>query len=251
MEKGAQIELLRKEHAQAIENFDFDKAELINQQIKRLKNEIIRGNTSLLSELNQAEIEEEKEKLRGESAQQNALMMQERIRIQKRFHERFQQLQTKHTQQTTDLTYQHTATLEKEMTRVVPEAEKLFERAKILGREHQYNQARLIYQEGQDTKTAVLEERRKKCALQFERQTKILKEQQDREMALLAAKQEAALEKLSQKTENREALLSMKLKVKELKVTSRLNDKKGSPYLSRTARNTSSIGARSFQSDFN
>lgn len=226
MDKSSQIDLLRKEHSHAIENFDFDKAEMIDQQIKRLQKEIKRGNSSLLNEISQAEIEEEREKVRGESAQQNALMMQERIKIQKRFHERFQQLQEVHTRQTTDLTYQHTTILEKEMSRAVPEADKLFELSKALGRDHQYAQARTTYKEGQDLKTIELEKRRAKCSQQFEKQMKKLKEQQEKEMALLSEKQEAALAQLTHRTENKEALLSMKLKVKELKANNRNQEKK-------------------------
>ena len=217
MNVGNNITILRKQYKSALENFEFDKAEMIDKQIQHLRNQISRAQTPHQSETFRHEIDAQKEKYHNISANKYNQIMQEREQIQKNFHNKYLSLQSSHSHQITDLASQHEILLEKEMQRPVPEAENLFNHSKVLGKAKKYSDAKATYNEAQNIKKKTLEERRRSCSINYEKQLRALKNQQAREIQLLSDKQNAALQILDQQNEEAQNLISTQLKFKEYK----------------------------------
>lgn len=219
MDKSAQIEVLRREHQNAVNNYDFDRAELISRQIQRLRTEISREFESNQAGSTELDLDEQREKLHGESERTDATLMEKLVDLQKKFHIRYKELQARHTQQLTDLSLEHTMALERETSRPIPEVEKLLQQSKIFGKAHNYTQAKMVYQEAMEIQRRVNEQRRNECHVLFMRAERKLKERQARELKLLEEKQEAAKEEINQKYSKHKTIIDNRMKVKEIKAT--------------------------------
>lgn len=217
LNQRAQLDILRKEHQAAIERFDFDHAEEIGTQITRLQQSIKRTQSSGRASSAEAILAEEKEKLNGALAKNRDDFMKEKIAIQQKFHERFQSLQARFTEEKTQLSLQHANAMEKEVGRPIPEAEAMFERSKVLGREQKYQEARYYYQSGTAIKEQVLEQRRAECNQNYDKLMSKLEANQAHERDVLEAKQKAALEELETKQKRVESQISGQMRVKEIK----------------------------------
>lgn len=217
MDKEAQIEILRKEHTIAVTKYDFDRAELIERQIQRLRTEISRDYDRTQYCVQDLDLDEQREKIRGKTARADASLIQKRMEIQKSFHEKFRALEERHTQQLTDLSLQHAAALDREVSRPVPEADILLAESVQHGKSHNYQRARELYQEAMKLKESVNEERRNECNVLYKRIKQKLQEKQEREKTLLMEKQESAISNLNQMHSKKTTTLANKLKVKEIK----------------------------------
>ncbi|OHT02905.1 hypothetical protein TRFO_06970 [Tritrichomonas foetus] len=218
MDKSAQIDVLRKEHQNAVNNYDFDRAEMISRQIQRLRTEQSREQENYhLGALN-LDLDEQREKINGETARTDAALMTKLVNLQKRFHNRYKILQEKHTQQLTDLSLEHTMALEREASRPIPEADTLLQQSKIYGRDHNYTAAKATYQEAMKIKNQVNEERKKECNILFMKAEQQLKDRQAREIRLLEEKQEAAKEEINGQYTKCKNMIDNKMKVKEIKI---------------------------------
>jgi hypothetical protein len=236
MNRVTQIEALRREHGLACDKFDFDRAQLIEKQIQRLQSEASRDFEVSVVDAAALEIEEQREKVLGDSARGNAVYTEKKIDIQKVFHIRFQQLKERHTQELTDLSLEHTMELEREIARPVPDADKLDTEARLLGRQHRYAEARNVYKEAERVRAAVNRERQDICQKAFIKAQDKLTARQQKEENLLAEKQQAAVQELDQKLAKYSSSIANKMKVKEFKA-SRL--KAGPPPNVRTSRQSS------------
>lgn len=225
MDKSAQIEVLRKEHINSVNNFDFDRAEQIEKQIQRLRTEISRDYEQSMYGMTSFDLDEQREKILGESARTNATLMQKRVELQQRFHERYKQLQERHTQQETDLSLEHTAALEREAMRPIQEVDKLLSQSKVFGRDHQYAQAKALYQEAMKIKDRVNKQRKMECDATYQRTLRKLKDRQRKEMNLLSEKQEAAIEELNMRYSAHENVIQKRMNVKQLKATQKNVDR--------------------------
>ncbi|KAK8886104.1 hypothetical protein M9Y10_041564 [Tritrichomonas musculus] len=219
MDKSAQIEVLRREHKNAVDNYDFDRAELISRQIQRLRTEISREFESNQAGSTELDLDEQREKLHGESERTDATLMGKLVELQKKYHFRYKELQARHTQQLTDLSLEHTMALERETSRPIPEVEKLLQQSKIFGKVHNYSQAKMVYQEAMEIQRRVNEQRRNECNILFMRAERKLKEKQARELKLLEEKQETAKEEINQKYSKHKNIIDNRMKVKEIKAT--------------------------------
>jgi hypothetical protein len=217
MDKSEQIRVLRRQHEAAVERFDFDRAEFIEAQLNRLRTEISRENASTKTDLLRLDLGEQKERILGDSARVNAYLMQKRVEQQQRFHQRYAQLQEVQTKQITELTLQYTTDLERELSRPVPEADKLFAEAKLFGRTHQYAQARAAHQDATRIRDDVLDRRRKACKAEFEETRERLKLKHERDLKLLAEKQNLALAEIDQRVVQHEELVTQRIKTSEIK----------------------------------
>ena len=149
MKKREQIELLRAEHATAINNFDFDRAEIINKQISRLQNELKRERTVDVFGDHAVDLDEQRELILRDSAKAAADLMEKRSEIINRYHERYLAMQDRHTEELQQLSQDYVMTLEKESTRTIPEVQKLQEQSKIKGKQHNYSEAKRLFQDGE------------------------------------------------------------------------------------------------------
>jgi activator of HSP90 ATPase len=162
---------------------------------------------------------EQKERILGDSARMSAYLMQKRVEQQQRFHQRYAQLQELQTKQITELSLQYTNDLERELSRPVPEADKLFSEAKVFGRAHQYAQARAAHREAVQMREAALQKRRETSKAIFDENRKRLTEKHARDLELLAEKQNAALTEIEQKASQHQELVTQRIRTNEAKHT--------------------------------
>ncbi|KAK8887803.1 hypothetical protein M9Y10_038860 [Tritrichomonas musculus] len=215
MNKVEQIELLRTEHANAINSFDFDRAEIIDKQISRLQNELKRDvNNDVFGE-HAVDLDEQREMILCDSARSTANFMEKRTDLQKKFHQRYLAMQERHTEELQNLAQQQAMALERETTRTIPDVEKLQTQSKIKGRHHKYAEAKKLFQDSIELKTQIIEQRRVACNAEFEKLRNKLVQKQQEEIQLLAQKQEDALREIDEKKDQQDALLQNRLKVKE------------------------------------
>jgi hypothetical protein len=219
MDKGTQIEILRKEHNIAVSKFDFERAEIIDQQIRTLKNRIARESESSDLDLRSLDLDERRERILGISARATASLIDQRIEKQHIFHQRYQVLQERHTQELTDLSLQHTMELERELARPVPEVETLLRESTIYGREHKYAQARAAYQQASQLKEAVIAERQAEVNARYMRKERQVKANQDRELSLFGEKQQSAMGAINKRYTEHERRRTNQLKAQELKLS--------------------------------
>lgn len=213
MDKAAQIELLKKEHQVAIDNFDFDRAESISMQIKKLQtaqNKPLTRNTNL---------DEETEKLKTSANIAKTKTTQERVELQRRFHERFQELTKQHTEELNNLSLSYALARERELKRPVHEATVKFDQSKKFGSAHNYQMARALYAEATEIENRVREKRTNQIEEQYKRQKSKLEARQKRETDLLAEKQRAALEELELRASKEISRLDRIQKAAEIKST--------------------------------
>lgn len=215
MKKREQIELLRAEHATAINNFDFDRAEIINKQISRLQNELKRERTADVFGDHAVDLDEQRELILRDSAKAAADLMEKRSEIINRYHERYLAMQDRHTEELQQLSQDYVMTLEKESTRTIPEVQKLQEQSKIKGKQHNYGEAKRLFQESLDLKSQIVEQRKKACNDNFEARKKQLIQKQDQEIKLLIAKRDAELQSNDEKKQDKENVLHNRMKIKE------------------------------------
>ena len=215
MNKIEQIELLRTEHANAVNSFDFDRAEIIDKQINRLQNELKRDVTNDVFGEHAVDLDEQREMILCDSARATANFMEKRTDLQKKFHQRYLAMQERHTEELQNLAQQQAMALERETTRTIPDVEKLQTQSKIKGRQHKYAEAKKLFQDSIELKTQIVEQRRVACNAEFEKLRNKLIAKQQEEIELLAQKQEDALRNIDEKKEQHDTLLQNRMKVKE------------------------------------
>jgi hypothetical protein len=199
MEEPEQIRTLRKEHNAAIEAYDFARARSIIEQIDTLRKGFENDTQALKTDKFKHENEERKEQLLGDWERTKAKITQEKKNVCEQFHARFQTLQQVHMENFQQLSLKHTIQVERELTRPVGEAEKLFVRSKLYARKQQWDLADACKLQATRIKKQVLKERRKACEASFKLSQARLKESHERELQLLEQKQAVVLSELQMK----------------------------------------------------
>jgi predicted component of type VI protein secretion system len=116
-----------------------------------------------------------------------------------------------------ELSETYRATLERELARPVPEAERVLRRSKLLGEQGKFTQAKIIYQDSLKVRTAAREDRRRACHADFRKCELAAKLRHEREIEALAQKQSLALAELDMSVSDHQALVSTRLHVNELR----------------------------------
>jgi hypothetical protein len=217
MDKTTQVEILRREHSIAVGKFDFERAEMIDQQIKTLKNRMAREWESSDLDLRSLDLDGRRERILGTSAQATASLMDQRIEKQRTFHQRYQALQARHTQELTDLSLQHTMELERELARPIPEVEALRRESTIYGHQRKYAQARAAFEQAKQLKEAVIAERQAEVNARYLRRERQMKVNHDKELSLLGEKQQSAMGTINKRYTEHEHRRTNQLKAQELK----------------------------------
>ena len=213
MDKSEQIRLLRAEHANAIENFDFDRAETITAQIQRLQAEIARDRAGGFA----VDLDEEREVLLSERTMKDTEFMTARTGLQKRFHARYQEMQDRHADEMARLAEAEAEALARESSRRIPDVAKLEFEAKMLGREHNYREAKRVYQEAVRLKRDVIDKRLVAVKADFMRQRRKLQKKHDWELKLLTEKRDQAMIEVDQKHMREDEVLERSMRVKEVR----------------------------------
>ena len=214
LDKSEQIKLLRSEHANAIENFDFDHAESIANQIERLQAELERDKQSGVRRL---DIDEQREIFLNTQTQLESEHLTKRTELQRRFHKRYQEMQERQAHEFTELAAAEAEALARERSRKAPEVKSLEMLAKLKGKEHDYASARAIYQEAVDLHRDIVDRRLCTVKMDFEKQRRKLSEKHEWELKLLAEKRDRAMREIDQKHMREDEKLSKHMKVTEIR----------------------------------
>ena len=210
MDKSQQIELLRREHQAAVDAFDFDRAESICNQIKKLENDRKKSPKKI-------DLTETREKYLSSQNEAKTKNSQERSEIQRKFHELIKTRQDQHTEELQQLDLRYQFAIERETNRPVYEAELKYKQAKNFGATHQYALAKQIYADAQRIEKEVKDKRNQSCQELYQKQRKALLEKQEQEIKMLSEKQKAALMELELKARKREDRIENAKKVNEIR----------------------------------
>lgn len=216
MNRSLQIESLRKQHKIAVGNYDFNRAEQIEEQIQRLRMEITQDFENSKHSLDLS-LDEQRETVKSRSQKMRASQLLEDFDVHKNFTTRLHEMELRHAEEQRQLATEYDALLEREMHRTIPEVEVLLAEARSHGNARRYSQAKAVYQEAMNLKKHICADRRTNCSAQFVRSQRRLEQRQKREKDILASKKETLETDLKLKrTRQREASLNT-MRVKELK----------------------------------
>lgn len=240
MDVNKQIEILKKEHEAAIDKFDFDKAESISIQIQKLQKAITNSNQKLDPFL------EEAEKIKASENATKTKYTQERIELQRKFHERFEELTKNQTTEMNNLTLSYSLAREREQKRPVHEAELKYEQAKSFGTAHNYDLAKAVYQDGVRLEKKARQRRLDQCEENFLKQKEKLEAKHKKETDLLMEKQRSALQELELRASKEHTRLNLVENVAKTKSSLKKRDvPKVSGVLSPKKRSHSSVSTKS------
>lgn len=214
MDKSEQIKLLRSEHTNAIESFDFDRAESISNQIERLQAEMERASRAGVRKL---DLDEQREIFLNERTQKESEHMSARTKLQRQFHARYTEMQERHANEFTELAACEAEALARESARKAPEVSRLELLAKMKGKEHDYASARAIYQEAVALNREIVDKKLCAVKMDFERQRRKLSEKHEWELKLLSEKLDRAISEIDQRHLREEEVLERHMKVTELR----------------------------------
>jgi hypothetical protein len=214
-EKTSQLDALWRQHSEAICSYEFERANLINEQIKLL-------HTTAPSIVPELDLASQRQRIRDDLNQTDSILTRTRHEIQTVYTGRCQDLDEIHTQQYQDLCLRHMQDLEREAARPVPEAESLLRHSRLFGKEHKYSLAAAAFQEAQNIRRTVLADRCSNIDTLFTRSQRKLREKQEREMEVLRERERQALAALDRKYKGVQYVLENRLKVKDFKESRRV-----------------------------
>jgi len=251
MDKGAQVDVLRREHAIAVSKYDFDRAEAIEHQIGRLRVDMTRGLERRQDNLRVLKYDEHRERIRGEHALNDAVFVEHGFGVQREFHMRLKGLQDRHARQLADLGLDHVSALERVASRPVPEAESMLLESRRLAADRRYSQARSVYREGVRARQATVDERRCECDTTFVRAERKLRQRQQREVQMLVAKQEAAVTGLAARRARETVVATNKMRATAARAErERAVERRTETYRPASARRSASVTRTSARSVF-
>ena len=179
MERNRLLLQYRAAHNNAIRNFDFDSAREIMAEIRRLQME------GIFEEYYQQmdKYSKQFQTIQGQKEQAFSNYLNEHEQIRQKYLERFHAILQKHEKQINDLQEDKRAAIEREKTRPVPEALDLFNRAQLIGRvDHQYENAKILYNEGCYIRDLITRRRIKACSDLYKEQQDQLEMKQNQEL---------------------------------------------------------------------
>ena len=213
MDKTQQIALLRKEHQAAIDSFDFDRAESICNQIKKLESDKKTKSPKKL------DLTETREKFLTSHHKIEMDNTKQRAEIQNKFHELIKEKQEQHTEELQHLDLQYTIAIEREVKRPIYEANLKYKQAKGFGQAHEYELAKKIYADAQRIEEEVKEKRKRNFEALYKKQRKALIEKQEAEIKMLSDKLQSALLELSIKAKKDEDVIQNTRKASEIRAS--------------------------------
>jgi hypothetical protein len=218
MDKNQQIALLRKEHQSAIDNFDFDRAESISNQIKKIMS------NKKTNSPQKTDLTETREKFLTSSQRIEMNNTKKRAAIQNKFHALIKEKQEQHTEQLQHLDLQYTIAIEREINRPIYEVNLKYKQAKGFGQAHEYELAKRIYADAQRIEEEVKEKRKRNFEKLYKKQRKSLIVKQEAEIKMLSDKLQRALVELSVKVQKEEAIIENTRKASEFRATKKTRE---------------------------
>jgi hypothetical protein len=215
---ASQLASLRKQHQGALSGCDYQRADLINQQIQILETQISgyhRGGDRTQVESGQ---ESQRDNTSADSAQVCQTLAEQKATIVNRFRIRRQTIERLFAQDYDELCSQHLHDVEREMSRTIPEVEALLFESRVLGKEHQYVQARAVHEQAVKVRNSVNEERGRAAAVAFAKNERKLKERKARDLKQVEEREKSALFALEYTDNSAQSIAVNKQKVKDSKI---------------------------------
>ncbi|OHT16191.1 hypothetical protein TRFO_13344 [Tritrichomonas foetus] len=166
----------RAAHDDAIENYDFDRAKMIMREIQKMSTK----HSSNFTEM--GKIARQLQSVRGQKMNEYSDFVCQHEEIRLKYLQRFHQILEKHDSQIKNLRDEMKSAISREKRRPVPEANDLFLRAKLLGRSHQYENAKIIYNEACYVHNLVTERRIRACRKLYREQQMQIEDKQNQEL---------------------------------------------------------------------
>jgi hypothetical protein len=214
---ASQLASLRKQHDTALKTYDFERADLIHQQIQQLQAQVTSDHRA--ADRTQAELafEHDRDLIATESAQDDRTLAAARLRMTRECRGRRQAIERLFAQEYDSLYAQHLLDLKRESSRAIPEVDALLFESRVQGKQHNYAQARDLRDQAVTLRNSINEERRHALGEVFGRNEKRLREQKARNLASLDEREKAALAELERKHGEAQTVARNRLRVKDMK----------------------------------
>jgi hypothetical protein len=214
---ASQLTSLRKQHQSAVAAYDFQRADLIHQQIQSLQQQVFAD--SRISDRTHAELEFEyhRDEITTKSLQEDHEFAEQRAEIACRFSPRKHAIERFFQEECDQLSAQHALALERETSRAIPEVDALLSESRIYGKQHNYEQARAVHDQAMKIKNSVNNDRRQAVDAVFLRNMRKLRERKAAALAHIEQREKTALAAVDRKRDEAASVVSQSLRVKDLK----------------------------------
>jgi hypothetical protein len=221
---ASQLLSLRKQHDAALKAYDFQRADLIHQQIQQLQGQI--STDHRLADRTQAELDldHHHELITAKSANDGQTLTTIRHQITSDFHSRRQTIEQLFTQDYDALHAQHLLDIERETSRGIPEVDALLFQSRVFGKEHKYAQARSLHEQAMKLRNSINEERRRAVVVVFAKNERKLRNRKERSLKHIDEREKVALEEIERKHSTAHNIARNRLRVKDMKAERTLKD---------------------------
>jgi hypothetical protein len=214
---ASQLASLRKQHQSALASYDFQRADLVHQQIQTLQQQMSKD--SLVADCTQAELEFEHhcEELAARSLDSDRRFADQSAEITARFAERKRGVGRVFEQEGDRLRAEHALAAEREASRAIPGVETLLFESRACAKQHNYAQARAAHEQALALRDSVAKERRRALDAALVRDLRKLREREERALAHIGQREKAALAAVARKRDAAAGVASQCMRVKDLK----------------------------------
>lgn len=217
------VMVVRYEHAQAIENLDFHRAEVLGQRLEMLKGTKMQTQTRDLRSGRTVQ-----HRYRPSLTEQRVCILEvreaqrlecesERSYIEVQFIEKREALLAQQAAELEHIEDLCAREIERVDMRLVPEAEQLTLDAKISAREHRYAEARIRIAAAANVKARVIEDRENDVYAAFERRRTHLVNQHARQLELLKGSVDESIKRLHHRFDHQISVLDKQLQVNKIR----------------------------------
>jgi hypothetical protein len=186
-----QLRSLRTQHEKALRRYEFDQANLIYQQIRQLQQ--TSDPHTQTPDFSALDLDHQRSMLTALSANNAQLLTRKKTEIATKYLQRRQAIEERFVDAHNKLCLKHTINLEKEATKPTLEVQGLLQQSTMLGRIHDYSQARKLHEQAMKIQAAVTKRRRAELDVAFVQSETRLNERKARDLALLEENEKAAI----------------------------------------------------------
>jgi hypothetical protein len=209
----AQLQKLRQQHEAALKRYDFEKADLIHQQILRLRRTAtVEPTGPTLPEL---DVDFQRNTITACSAQADQLRSQKESELETRFLVRQQAIEAHYTEESNKLCLKHTLNTERVISKPTPQVQVLLAEATMNGRVHNYSRAQELYREAKRLQALFSERRSAELDAAFRETKQRLEARKARDLELLNVQRESARLELIRQYDEAQRVMSNMLNVKD------------------------------------
>jgi SHS2 domain-containing protein len=221
---ASQLESLRKQHQSALLDYNFQHAELLNQRIRELQTQVSTDNWTSNRRLATQTLEHHRTLITTQSSEYDQALAQQKAAIANRFRIQRSAIDQLFAQENDRLRAQYDLDVERSTSRAIPDVASLLREARVLGSNHDYEQAREVHEQAMKLRDSINEERRFGSAVLFVKRQRELRERRARQLKAVDEREEALMRGLEHRTDQVHAIVLNRMKVKDSKAEKALKD---------------------------